>query len=213
MRITLDTEFTGLSRHATLISIGMVSETGRSFYTELSDFDRTRVDEFVRDNVFPLLGMKQAKYHKFSTACLPQFPVCSATARGAIERWLRSTMMDRPLDEKIEFWADCGHYDWVLFSDLMWGNQILIDPRVQYCCRDLGTLLAIEGLAPCDTRRVDMLGAEAHYDLVMTFPLDTGDVAEPKHHALFDAMVTNVLVEWYHTSRSDWDAAVAQVKR
>ena len=36
-KIFFDTEFTGLHQNTTLISIGLVSECGKSFYAELVD--------------------------------------------------------------------------------------------------------------------------------------------------------------------------------
>ena len=40
MKVFFDTEFTGLHRNTTLISIGLVSEDGRTFYAEFNDYDR-----------------------------------------------------------------------------------------------------------------------------------------------------------------------------
>jgi DNA polymerase III epsilon subunit-like protein len=38
MKIFFDTEFTGLHKDTTLISIGLVSEDNRKFYAELIDY-------------------------------------------------------------------------------------------------------------------------------------------------------------------------------
>ena len=50
-RIFLDTEFTGLHKQTTLISIGLISECGKTFYAELTDYDRTQIDEWLLENV------------------------------------------------------------------------------------------------------------------------------------------------------------------
>ena len=42
-KIFFDTEFTGLHQKTTLISIGLVSEDGREFYAELTDYDKSQV--------------------------------------------------------------------------------------------------------------------------------------------------------------------------
>lgn len=42
-----DAEFTGLQNGATLISIGAISECGKTFYAELTDFNLLQVDEWV----------------------------------------------------------------------------------------------------------------------------------------------------------------------
>lgn len=41
MNIFFDTEFTGLHKNTTLISIGCVDENGRTFYAELTDYDES----------------------------------------------------------------------------------------------------------------------------------------------------------------------------
>ena len=55
MLIFLDTEFTDFVRPE-LISIALVSEDGREFYAERTDFQRDACNDFVRETVLPLLG-------------------------------------------------------------------------------------------------------------------------------------------------------------
>ena len=57
MLVFLDTEFTGLTQDAKLISIGLVDESGdRTFYAELSDTWRPYdAGEFAKHEVIPLL--------------------------------------------------------------------------------------------------------------------------------------------------------------
>ena len=45
-----DTEFTGLRKDTTLISIGIVSDTGDRFYAELTDYDEGMCDEWIEKN-------------------------------------------------------------------------------------------------------------------------------------------------------------------
>lgn len=51
MKVFFDTEFTGLHKDTTLISIGAISEDGRTFYAELNDYDESQVDDWIRENV------------------------------------------------------------------------------------------------------------------------------------------------------------------
>ena len=46
-----DTEFTGLRKDTTLISIGIVSDTGDRFYAELTDYNESMCDEWIEKNV------------------------------------------------------------------------------------------------------------------------------------------------------------------
>lgn len=52
--IFLDTEFTDFT-DPELIAIGLVSDDGREFYAECSDFDWAKCSAFVRENVLPRL--------------------------------------------------------------------------------------------------------------------------------------------------------------
>lgn len=51
----LDTEFTGLTKTADLISVGIVSFDGTELYLERSDYDQTLLTDWVIENVIPLL--------------------------------------------------------------------------------------------------------------------------------------------------------------
>jgi hypothetical protein len=77
MRIFFDTEFTGLSTDAKLISIGLVDESGLSeFYAELSDtFHPDECSEFCRKQVLPHLQGGRAQ-------------ISLAELRAKLEAWL-----------------------------------------------------------------------------------------------------------------------------
>lgn len=55
LRVFVDTEFTDFI-NCDLISVGLVTEDGREFYGERSDFDVASCSEFVRTAVLPQLG-------------------------------------------------------------------------------------------------------------------------------------------------------------
>ena len=61
MKIFFDTEFTGLRKDTTLISIGLVDENGRTFYAEFSDYDNSQCDTWIHENVI--------KHLKWSKEC------------------------------------------------------------------------------------------------------------------------------------------------
>ena len=48
MKIFFDTEFTGLHKNTTLISIGLVAENGDKIYAELNDYDKSQIDEWLQ---------------------------------------------------------------------------------------------------------------------------------------------------------------------
>jgi hypothetical protein len=48
-KVFFNTEFTGLHQNTTLISIGLVSECGKTFYAELTDYDRVEFIPFIAE--------------------------------------------------------------------------------------------------------------------------------------------------------------------
>ena len=55
-KIFFDCEFTGLHKNTTLISIGLISDCGKTFYAEFTDY---QVDDWIRDNVISKLQNPQ----------------------------------------------------------------------------------------------------------------------------------------------------------
>lgn len=51
MNVYLDTEFTGLHKTTSLISIGLISEDGKTFYAENREYNQAQVDQWIKDNV------------------------------------------------------------------------------------------------------------------------------------------------------------------
>lgn len=69
MLIFLDTEFTDFV-NPVLISIALVSEDGREFYAERTDYPRNECSQFVCETVLPLLGqVPDAACNRTELAC------------------------------------------------------------------------------------------------------------------------------------------------
>ena len=51
MKLFFDTEFTGLHKNTTLVSIGIIAENGMTFYAEFTDYDKEKIDEWLEKNV------------------------------------------------------------------------------------------------------------------------------------------------------------------
>ena len=51
MNLFFDTEFTGLHKDTTLVSIGIVAENGKKFYAESADCDENQCDNWIKENV------------------------------------------------------------------------------------------------------------------------------------------------------------------
>ena len=60
MKIFFDTEFTGLHQKTTLISIGLISEDGSTFYAEFTDYDKSQIDDWIEKNVIANLTIPES---------------------------------------------------------------------------------------------------------------------------------------------------------
>lgn len=165
MKIFFDTEFTGLRKDTSLISIGLISENGQTFYAEMAGIKTDNLDDWIKENVLPGLRFGR-EYSSRPTVDLDHHAMkaSSEQIRDDLTEWLSQF-------EKVEIWSDCLAYDWVLFCDL-YGSALNIPENVYYIPFDLSTLLKIKGVDP-DVNREEYSG------------ITTGH----KHNALHDAKV------------------------
>lgn len=173
-KIFFDTEFTGLHQNTTLISIGLVAETGATFYAELTDYDPKQVDDWIRDNVISNLEFNDESLKGMSTVT---FLTEGDKFRGfgdtqTIKKYLTNWLSQF---EHVEMWSDCLAYDWVLFCHIF-GHAFAIPNNICYIPFDISTLLHTKGIDPDVNREM-----YAFYG--------TPQVNAKKHNALWDAEV------------------------
>lgn len=174
MLIFFDTEFTGLHKNTNLISIGCVDENGRTFYAELSDYDRSQCNDWIKENVIANLRFKNPspmlKYNEGNTVV--EVKGDKDYVGFMLRQWLQYYF-----DEPIQFVSDVCHYDMVLLIDLF-GTAFDLPENVSASCHDINQDIAnyygISEKEAFDKNREDML-----------------DVAidGKKHNALYDAEV------------------------
>lgn len=171
----LDMEFTGLVQNTTLISIGLIDEDGRSFYGEMTDYDKSMVDEWLESNVISqlILGGEEAwgggDYYLESRddgeSTLFRGPMVDL--KEVLLDWLNH--YDE--DEKVRVVSDCYAWDWVLFCEIF-GGGLSLPSVVHYIPLDLATMFERSGIDP-DVNRESFVGN-----------------ADPrKHNALHDAKI------------------------
>jgi len=173
MKIFMDTEFTGLHKDTTLISIGLVDEDrGYSFYAELTDYDKSQIDDWLQENVID--NLKYNKRDSFVGTELERDMdgqyIKSLRVKGDVHEVRTQLELFLKQYSNVEIWSDCLSYDWVLFNHIF-GNAFDIPSNVYYIPFDICTLMKIKGVDP-DVNREDFSGIE-------------GD----KHNALHDAIV------------------------
>ena len=164
-KIFFDTEFTGLHQKTTLISIGLISECGKTFYAEFADYDKSQVDNWIQENVINNTLFINGN----STSCTSNRNYSHIGATPTIVADLKDWLSQF---EKVEMWSDCLAYDWVLFNQLF-GHAFNIPKNVYYIPFDICTLFKIKGIDP-DISREEFASMSEN---------------STKHNALWDAKV------------------------
>ena len=185
-RFFLDTEFTGLRQDTTLISIGIVSEDGTTFYAELTDYDKTQINQWLLDNVIPHLKYNASR-HRYREARpnihdRHNLSMCDNMEGVSTQLLMWLSQYEGPY----KFVVDVGQYDWVLFNELCANRQIGYSvandarDKIDYIPTEFSTLLEAAGMDPDMDR--------SNYAKTLS------TVAEESHNALSDA---KVLAECY----------------
>lgn len=176
-KIFFDTEFTGLHQYTKLISIGLISDCGQTFYAENCSFHhgfkRGSDSEWASENLFPHLKFYGKDKRALNNSML-DFDTPASVSEAFGELWKIKESLELWLSRfgEVELWSDCLSYDFVLFNQL-WGHAFQIPKNVYYIPFDICTLFKIKGVDP-DINREKFAG--------MT------EGAE-KHNALWDARV------------------------
>lgn len=173
MKIFFDTEFTGLHKNTSLISIGLISEDGKTFYGELKDYDKSQVNEWLQTNV---IG---------NTSYLKEENNCEIASKGYDCVYMPFNDKAQLLEDlkewllqfrNIEMWSDCLAYDWVLFVDIF-GTAFDLPRNICYIPFDICTLFKVKGIDPDISRE------------------EFAEMKGDKHNALHDARVIKACYE------------------
>lgn len=184
MNVFFDTEFTGLHKDTTLISIGLVAEDGRQFYAELTDYDRKQVNGWIRDNVLAHLTLQPLGKPQ-APAVWPAGCYCGDKRRIAYElgKWLEG------FDEPVQLISDVCAFDWVLFCDLF-GGAFGIPNNVSPAPVDINQMIADkEFFTPAEAFDISR-------EELANLPADEAQ----KHNALWDALVIKAI--WHEITEA-----------
>lgn len=178
MKIFFDTEFTGLHKDTTLISIGLIDENGRTFYAEFSDYYECQCDEWIRENVLThLKWSKEGQVENFVNINNDNWEAYGNKdyIKIVLNDWLSQY-------DTVELVSDVCHYDMVLFISIF-GDAFSIPKNVNPACHDINQDIAkyynITETEAFDLSREDILSDNRYIvdDEIM------------KHNALYDAKV------------------------
>ena len=136
MYLFLDTEFTGLRKGTTLISIAFVAEDCRYFYAELTDYDRCQVDGWIRQHVIQHLLWPDGDAFTTRLVDGEKWSVMMRGAKDAVAAELRSWLSQFV---SVYVVGDVPAFDWVLFCDLF-GGALSLPASVYYIPLDIATM-------------------------------------------------------------------------
>ncbi|PXV88446.1 uncharacterized protein DUF5051 [Lachnotalea glycerini] len=180
MKIFFDTEFTGLHKNTTLISIGLISEDRRQFYAELIDYNENHCDTWIKENV--IKHLRKTDWREKRGTYIPNYHIGAKQEIGkSLDNWLVQF-------EEVELVSDVCHYDMVLLIDLF-ATAFNMPNNVAHACYDINQDIArkygISMKEAFDKSREDIL--YQHYK--------ENKVQGDKHNALYDAKVIRELYQ------------------
>jgi len=184
MHIFFDTEFTGLHQNTTLISIGLISEDGKSFYAEFSDYDRSQCDEWINENILANLSKN---VNELSSIADINVDGDKEEIKNELLKWMSQF-------DIIEWVADVCHYDFMLLINLLYGEALNM-PSDRFCaaCHDINQDIA--SYYKISEIEAFNMSREA---IVIDF---NDNIGGTKHNALYDAFV----------AKSIYDGIVARI--
>ena len=181
-KIFFDTEFTGLHTNPTLVSIGLVSDEGKKFYAELTDFNESQCDDWIKENVLKNLILsgnddmaKEFDDDNMITTVLGS----KEDVREELREWLAN------FGDDIQFVSDVCHFDFVLLINLF-GNAFDLPKNVSASCHDINQDIA-KHYGISEREAFD----KSREDIVME--LCGKPIEGRKHNALYDAEVVKAI--------------------
>lgn len=181
MNIYFDTEFTGLHKDTTLISIGLISENDKTFYAEFIDYDKSQVDAWIKENVIDNLIIKDYGVKK-DTWNETTVKGNKTLIKFYLSMWLAQF-------ESVQLVSDVSHYDMVLFIDIFgsaWDLPKNVNPSCHDINQDIANYLEIDEKDAFDENRERLL---IYFDEKSELP------SGAKHNSLYDAKVIKGLYE------------------
>ena len=180
MKLFFDMEFTGLHKNTTLISLGIVSEDGKKFYAEFTDYDENQCDDWIKENVINNLKFELALgEHFWESEC--DGNVEALCNKECVSYWLNKWLSQF---DTIQFISDVCHYDFVLLIDLLTNGGTALDlpENISAVCRDINQDIAayfeVSDREAFDMNREEILDRLKGYHVV-------GE----KHNSMYDAEI------------------------
>lgn len=179
MKVFFDTEFTGLRKDTTIISIGLVSDNYKKFYAEFTDYDKDQVDDWIKGNVIDnlILMDNTPRVEGFYKGTKKEIAI-------ELAKWFEQ------FDEEIELVSDVCHYDMVLLIDLF-GSTFNLPKNVCPACYDINQ----------DIAKYYKITQKEAFDKCREDIVYNNTSKDNKHNSLYDAMVIRDIYYYIHGYR------------
>lgn len=186
MELFFDTEFTGLHKNTTLISVGIISEDGRRFYAELTDYDKNQCNDWIKEHVLSNLllgGMEAGKRAILDDPLIVMAKGDSKYVSQELNTWLSQF-------DEIQFISDVCHYDFVLLIDLITNGGTAFDlpENISPVCHDINTDIAL-----CFGSSESEAFDRSREDIMEHFCGEEDIVKGVKHNSMYDAEVIRAI--------------------
>lgn len=190
-----DCEFTGLVKNTDLISIGIISENGNTFYAEFTDYDKQLITPWIQKNIINKLQFNDKNgyyidgYEDINNSDLNIR--CKGTKneiKNLLMVWLRCNCS---VFDTAQFISDVCHYDFVLLIDLLFGNALdvkIVSPVCHDINSDIARYYNISEFEAFDINR----------ETIVEEDINLNDLYIDKHNALFDAKIIKLIYEKIH---------------
>ena len=176
MNVYFDTEFTGLHKGTTLISIGLIASNGKKFYAEIVDYDSSQVNDWIKENVINNLWAVSKTIDECS-----KFEYYHLGTKEQIAQKLKEWFLEF---DSIQLISDVAHFDMVLLIDLFGGAFDLpknVNPSCHDINQDIAKFLGVTEREAFDVSRECFLGI---------------CLSSEKHNALYDAKIIKEIYEF-----------------
>lgn len=186
MKLFFDMEFTGLRQNTTPISLGIVSEDGKKFYAEFTDYDESQCNDWIKENVIKNLKLAGMGVGVSDTDENPPLRIVMGDKRyicQEIDEWICQF-------NTIQFVSDVCHYDFVLLIDLLTNGGTALDlpDNISAVCHDINQDIAayfeVSDREAFDMNREEILDRLKGYHVV-------GE----KHNSMYDAEIIKEIYE------------------
>ena len=194
MNLYFDTEFTGLQKDTTLISLGIIAEDGHCFYAKFTDYNQEQVNDWIEDNVLAKLELSKEITDLYDVY---EVEGTKEEIKEALLYWLGE--LD---DTHFDLVSDVCHYDMVLFIDIF-GGAFDLPEFISPACYDINQDISYSTRSMSeafDVNREELLKDlvensidDIYYEMLPILELSE----DSKHNSLYDAIIIKALYNMF----------------